>query len=303
MIHRVMVYTIIPCLLFAGSAMAAQSPWEEQGARLPFKSAIIHYVVEGGDKGQETLYIRDRGMEQVHSRKTVGKSLFREVTTDKLVITTRDFVYEIDMTKKSGEKFINPTKLMIEEYGKLSATDKEIVRKNSMEMGTNMMGGLTNSGLMRVDKGAGEILGYKCDVVSGLGTKTWLMAGSGIMLKSEFSIIGATTTTATKVEANASVPSSVFEPPAGVTLTYNKQKDEQNRAMAKNMMDMLKDPQMAKNMQKGQEEAAKESGKSSGNKKSASGVTDPEIDDQQRREANEAVKKGVDTLKSIFGGK
>ena len=289
----------ILCLASSGLAHAGQSPWEEQAARFPFNSAVIHYTVEGGEQGKETLYIRERGMEQAHIWKTTGKSLFRATTTDKIMITTKEMITEVDMTSKTGESYINPQKMMIQEYNSLTPAEKEIVKKNSIEMGNSMLGGLANSGLMKFKKNADTILGYKCDIISGLGTQVWQLSGTGIPLKSEMSLIGATTTTATKVETGAAVPASVFEIPAGVKVVHNKDKDEENRRMAKSMIDMLKDPQTAKNIEEGRKQAAQKSAESpSGGENGENG----EITDQRRKEANEAIQKGVDAIKGIFGG-
>jgi hypothetical protein len=267
--------------------------------RQPFKSAIVHYTYDGSEKGEETFYMRDRGLEQVHIRKTTGRVLFSTVTTNKIMIMTRDMVTDIDMEKKTGIKHANPIKFHLEEYNKLSSAEKETVKKNLLAMGAQMSN--MTAGLMTVAKKADSVLGYKCDVVSGLGTKTWSIADTGIVLKSEITLIGSTTKMAAKVETDVSIPASAFEPPAGVNVVYSKEIDERNQESAKKMIEMLKDPNMAKSMEKQSQEGSARQG--SGERRSPSGVKDPEITDQQRKEADQAVKKSVDALRGIFGGK
>ena len=290
------VYLILAAV--AGDALAGANPWDEMAGRFPFKSAIIHYTVEGGQKGEETLYVRDSGREQVHITKTTGRVLFSTVTTNKIMITTRETITDIDLEKKTGIRYTNPMKFSIEEYNKLTPAEQAVVRKNAMEMGANLNNSLLG-GIMTVERKADTILGYKCDVVSGMGMKTWSITDTGIPLKQEVTLIGSSVKTATKVDTNAPVPASVFEAPAGIPITADAELDRRNRETAKQVMNMLKDPEFGKKSQSAQQEAPSQD---SGGKRSPSGVKDPEITDKQRKEADEAVKKGVDTLKSIFGG-
>lgn len=251
------VISAFPVFLFilCGVSYAGDSPWE---AKLPFKTAVIQYEVSGDEKGTESLYIRANGQEQAHMRKTKGKMMFMNVSTDKVTITTPELVTEVDMEKKTGRKFVNPTKFIIEEYGKLSAKEKETVKKNAVDMGTNMsqtMGGT-------VEKKAGTHLGHTCDVVKVMGFTSWVMSDTGIMLKTEGNLMGVTAkTVATKVERDGAVPSDVFNVPSGVNVEHDKEADKSNREMAKTVIDMLKDPEASKKMNKNMETAVRERGK------------------------------------------
>ncbi|MBF0292074.1 MAG: hypothetical protein HQK86_07950 [Nitrospinae bacterium] len=307
----------VSLFIFCGVSFAEESPWER---KLPFKSAIVQYDVAGDEKGTETLYIRASGQEQVHVRKTKGKVMFMNVSNDKVTITTPELVTEVDMEKKTGRKFINPNKFMSEEYGKLSAKEKENVKKNAVDMGTNMsqmMGGT-------VEKKAGSHLGYPCDVVKAMGITTLVMSDSGIMLKTDGSMMGMTIkSAATKLEKDAAIPSDVFNVPAGINVQYDKEADKSNREMAKSVMDMLKDPEASKKMSRDMENVGRERDKgmkeSRAERKKAEkeraseprkeetssdkGEADKKEDQPAKEEENspqDAIKKGLGAIKKLF---
>jgi hypothetical protein len=308
----------LPVLLFllCGVSFAEDSPWER---KLPFKSAIVQYDVAGDEKGSESLYIRANGQEQAHVRKTKGKVMFMNVSTDKVTITTPELVTEVDMEKKTGRKFINPTKLIIEEYGKLSAKEKETVKKNAVDMGTNMAQTMGGS----VEKKGGSHLGYPCDVVKMMGITTCAMTDTGIMLKTEGNIMGMKLkTVATKFDKDVAVPADVFNVPSGINIEYDKEADKSNREMAKMTIDMLKDPEASKKMSKDMENAGRERDKgmkeAKGDKKKAdkehareSGKEDKSHDKEPAEKENQpakeedsspkdAIKKGLGALKGLF---
>lgn len=309
----------LPVFLFSlcGVSSAEDSPWER---KLPFKTAVAQYDVAGDEKGTESLYIRASGQEQAHFRKTKGKVMFMNVSTDKVTITTPELVTEVDLEKKTGRKYINPNKFMIEEYGKLSAREKETVKKNAVDMGTNMsqmMGGT-------VEKKSGSHLGYPCDVIKAMGINTCVMSDTGIMLKTEGSIMGMTLKTiATKFDKDGAVPSDVFNVPSGVNVEYDKEADKSNREMARNVIDMLKDPEASKKMSKDMESVGRERDnkkvkesrqeRKKGDKEhareprkeDASREKEPaEKEDQPVKEEDsspqDAIKKGFGAIKGLF---
>lgn len=304
-------------LILSGVSFAEESPWER---KLPFKSVIVQYDVAGDEKGTETLYIRASGQEQVHVRKTKGKVMFMNVSNDKVTITTPELVTEIDMEKKAGRKFINPNKFMIEEYGKLSAKEKENVKKNAVDMGTNMsqmMGGT-------VEKKAGSHLGHPCDVVKAMGITTCVMSDTGIMLKTDGSMMGMTIkSAATKFDKDAAIPSDVFNVPSGINVQYDKEADKSNREMARTVIDMLKDPESSKKMSRDMEnvgrerdkamkesreerkKAGKERAREPRKEETSTSKEEPaEADEQPAKEEEsspqDAIKKGLGAIKKLF---
>jgi hypothetical protein len=307
-----------PVFLFilCGVSLADDSPWER---KFPFKTAVIQYDVAGDEKGTESLYIRASGHEQAHVRKTKGKVMFMNVSTDKVTITTPELVTEVDMEKKTGRKYVNPTKFMIEEYAKLSAKEKETVKKNAVDMGTNMsqmMGGT-------VEKKAGSHLGYPCDVVKAMGITTCVMSETGIMLKTEGSIMGMTLkTVATKFDKDGAVSSDVFNVPSGVNVEYDKEADKSNREMARTVIDMLKDPEASKKMSKNMDSAGRERDKGmketreESKKAEKERAREPRKEDKSREKEpaekdeepakeeesspQDAIKKGLGAIKGLF---
>ncbi|MCP4113898.1 MAG: hypothetical protein GY737_00560 [Desulfobacteraceae bacterium] len=216
----------------AGLAGAKDSPWE---TRLPFKKGTIQYNITGSQTGTETLYIKDYGRTTARHRTVSMKFLGMTQTTKEIEITTPEWVYNVDLTEQTCEKSTNPTKYMIEEFNKLSKKDRKKVIKNSLELGTQMIEGM--SGTIQV-KGA-KVLGYPCDVVTVMGTKTYCFTGTSIVLKSEANLMGMKiTSTATGIQKGAPA-SAHFQVPQGIQVHHNTQGDEMIKEMARTTIQNL----------------------------------------------------------------
>ncbi len=223
-------------------ALAAKNPWD---MKLPFKKATIKYTVSGSANGTETLYVSDYGKNRARYHKASQKIMFITTNTDEIEITTPDWIYTIDMTENSGTKVINPQKFMIEEYDKLSGSEKKLVNKNVEEMGRSALSSMGG----QIEQNVEKILGFKCDRSSVSGSTVYTIHGTDIALKTETSMMGMSfATVATDID-KGSVDKNVFEPPAGISVVHDQQADDAARAMAKNTIDMLKSPDAAQNMQ------------------------------------------------------
>lgn len=296
-------------LLNTASAFAKDSPWELD---LSFEKAVIHYDISGAQKGTETLYIRDYGNERVKITKSKGKMMFVTTTTDTIEITTRDSVINIDMDKNTGTRITNPKKLMQEEIEKLSAKERQIVMKNLETIGMNMavqMGG-------QVKPKAGEHLGYACDLVTVMGTKSCQMSGTPIMLKVESNLMGIKiNTTAKKIDKNASFPTDIFQIPKGVNVKYSKEEDDMSRAMMASMVVSMKDPDAAKRfedrmsqgkmqIEEAQRQEAQERHQQDVSEKKLeldpSGHAGEESGEPDEKQLNEMMQEGMKTLKGLF---
>lgn len=296
-------------LLNAAPAIANDSLWD---IHLPFKRAIIHYDISGSQKGTETLYIQDFGNERVKVTKSKGKIMFVTTTTNTIEITTRDSVINIDMDKNSGTKMTNPQKFMQQEIEKLSKSEREIVMRNLETIGINMavrMGG-------QVKLKAGKHLGYTCDLVSLMGSTTYQMSGTPIMLKMESNLMGIKiNTVAKKIDKNASIPADIFQIPEGVNIMYNKEADDMSREMIASMIESMKDPDAAKNFEEGiaqgkmqieetQRQNTQERHQQA--ERDQKLVLDPnedvekENDGPDEEQLNEMMQKGMKTLKGLF---
>lgn len=296
-------------LLSAAPVLAKDNPWELD---LPFEKAIIHYDISGSQKGAATLYIRDSGNERVKITKSKGKIMFVTITTDTIEITTRDSIINIDMDKKTGTRTTNPQKFMQEEMKKLSAKEREIAMKNFEAIGMSMatqMGG-------QVKSKAGEHLGYTCDLVTVMGTTSCQMSGTPIMLKMESNLMGIKiNTVAKKIDKNASVPTDVFQIPAGVNVVYDKEADDMSRAMVASIIESMKDPDAAKKFEEGMAQGKmqmEEAQHQAAQERHQQAVREQELEadpsenageessEPDEKQINEMMQKGMKALEGLF---
>jgi hypothetical protein len=225
---------VLPCL-----AMGAKSPWER---KLPFEGATISYTLSGMETGEEVLYIRKHGAETAQYRTTKTSMLGMTIINRSVEIITPDWVYSFDLQEGTGTKSINPQKLMIEEYQKLSAAEKQKVEKNAEEMGVGFMSGMQGS----LEKNAKEILGYSCDKVSVLGSTVYSIHNTPIALLTESNIMGVTVkSAATKLDKGA-VDDKYFQYPEGIVPQPDPDSDQMARMLAEQSIAMLKDPEAFK---------------------------------------------------------
>ena len=230
-----MMVLLLPSISFAGG----DSPWE---VKLPFKKATITYSLGGMQEGIETLYIRDYGKEMARYTETTTTMLGVVMKTQEIEIINPDFIYSFDLTEQSGVKSVNPQKYMIEEYNKLSKVEKKQVKKNSETMGISMTEGFGGE----IEKNVTEILGYKCDKMTVLGSTVYMIHNTQIPLKTEVNMMGMKMQIVATDVREGKVDASKFKHPEGINLVTDQQADTAARTMAKQTMDMLKDPEGVK---------------------------------------------------------
>jgi len=227
----VMFFVLASCIVSA-TAGNEPSPWD---VKLPFKSAIIEYRINGMENGRQTTYIKDYGRQRADYRTTAMTVMGMTNTVKNIQITTPDWIYSIDLSAGTGTKSANPVKYMKEEFEKLSASDRKKVIKNAERMGTTMMNGMQGE----VQKNAAEFLGRKCDVMTMPGMKLYMLAGTDIPLKSETNIMGMNSVTEAVKFKETAVPDDKFEPPPGVQIEYDRESDDIARQTAHNMIKSL----------------------------------------------------------------
>lgn len=177
-ILSIMIFSTLTTTVFA-----IDNPWL---TKLPFKEGLIVYKVAGSMNGKKALYIKDYGQSKAEYYKVTVDMMGMSNTESSTTITTPDWVYTIDNTTKQGIKEVNPKKYLIKEFEKLSDSDKEIVAKNA-----EMAGKISSDGLQgEMKKDAATINGYKCDMVSLMGTKIYMFAGTDIPVKTEGNTMG-----------------------------------------------------------------------------------------------------------------
>lgn len=234
------MFTLVVCLAAPVMAIAAgDSPWEEN---LPFESVEISYTLTGMQEGREDLYIRNYGRETATHREVTTTMMGMNLVEKTVEIVTPDWIYDFDLTEQTGSKAVNPEKYMIEEYNKLTATEKKTVRANAEKMGVGSataMGGT-------LEKNATKILGYSCDKLTLMGSTIYTIDGTSIPLKTETNTMGMVMKSeATAFEKGTSNASS-FEFPAGIKPEQYPKEDAEAKAMAVQTMEMLKDPEGVK---------------------------------------------------------
>lgn len=128
------------------------------------------------------------------------------IKENKITILDGEWTYNIDLDKKSGSKI--KTQLLYELIE--TAGDKDLG-----ELGEEM---LIRMGGKKIGKD--EMLGKTCDIweLQSLNTRSWVW--NWITLKTEAKLMGITVIkTATKIDANASIPEEKFKIPAGIVIS------------------------------------------------------------------------------------
>jgi hypothetical protein len=225
-------------------AIGAEHPWD---IKLPFENATINYTLSGMEAGEEVLYIREHGKESARYRTTKTSMLGMTMINRSVEMMTPDWIYSFDLQEGTGTKSINPQKVMIEEFNKLSSADKEKVEKNAEEMGAGFMSGMQGS----LEKNAKKILGYPCDKVTVMDSTIYSIHGTPIALHTESNIMGITVkSVATKIDKGA-VPDKFFQYPEGIVPEPDPDADGIARIMAEKSISMLKDPKAFKDKNQG----------------------------------------------------
>ena len=167
--------------------------------RYAVKDATISYKYSGMSEGEGMVYIADYGKKEAHYTKLKTSAFGFSTETNELELNLGDVYYTIDLNEKTGTKLV-----MTDDLG---LSKKEI--KEYEELGKEMM---EEMGFEKT--GEGTILGKKCDIWEGMGTKTWIW--KNISLKMEMNMMGKMTVEATKIDLRASIPASKFKVPDGI---------------------------------------------------------------------------------------
>lgn len=231
-------------LFFTCRSWGADLPWE---MKLPFKEATIYYELSGGEKGKETLYIKDYGRFQAKHHTSTMTMMGTTQKTDTIQITDPDWVTTYDLIEKKAGKTTNPIKIYREEYNKLTAEEKKNFEKNAKELGNNMAGQFGGS----VQQNSSKILGYDCDVTTVAGISTvHSLHGTGLPLRAEASLMGMKNViSATKIDTNSAIPDNAFAPPAGFSVALDQNMESMMTSMIQDTVETLKKPDGAKQMQ------------------------------------------------------
>ena len=217
------LFICLTILLISAPGMAQSSNiWE---TKLPFKEATISYQVTGTQTGNATTYIKDYGRTSAVYRDTTITVMGFTNQEKSIVITTPDWVYDIDLSNKMGSKQVNPQKHFAAEFRNLSAAEQKQFTANSEKLGMSTVAGMDGE----VEKNAAKILGYNCDKVTMMGVTVYSISDAGLMLKMETDMMGMTFTEVATQIKKGSVPSAKFKIPAGIQVSHNAAADEMAR--------------------------------------------------------------------------
>jgi len=216
-----------------------KSPWE---VKLPFENATIHYSINGMQNGTKVTYIRGYGRE-IATHQTTKTTIFgMSMVNETLEIITPDWIYDLDLSKKTGMKRANPEQYMIGEFNKLSRDEQKQVRKNAADIGRSVGEGFGG----KIEQNVETILGYSCDRSEMMGTVAYTIHGTDIPLRVATDMMGMSM----KIEATSvgenKIDDSFFQLPADIEPYLDVQSDAMAREMGRQTIAMLKDPQGAK---------------------------------------------------------
>lgn len=177
--------------------------------RYQIESGIVEYQMSGGQNGSETIYFDRWGMREAKYTRT--EISFSGITqkTNTLTLIDGEWIYVLDMDKRTGTKTKNTLlKTIAEKTGK----------KDFGEIGEQM---LRDMGGEKI--GSEEIAGKPCDVweVKRLGSRSWVW--KSIALKTQVKLGGLEmTSVATLIEEGVSIPEDKFALPSDVNITESE---------------------------------------------------------------------------------
>ena len=283
-------------LTWAFPAFAADNPFK---LAPPFKSAIIKYTYSGTQKGQSTVYYK--GSVKAEHKQVATKILGFGSEDNTITITEPQRITTVDLGKKEAYYTGNSMTYMAQEYEKLTPAEKKRVKKNAEEMAGNFLAAM-GGGKPEIKQGT--FMNHPVEIVTVMGLTSYTWKGKHVVLKQEGGIMGMQMNmVATEVKTGVPIPAEMLQPPAGIKPVFNQEADDQQRKMAKQVMDMLKDPdfgkkqgqamsqaqdaqkQAAQQRQAAQEQAGKET--SAPAQQDGGGQADP-------------VKEGLDAVKKLF---
>ncbi len=189
----------IICLTLSGYAQEAK--------KYAIKSGYLKLQLTGNTVGTKEIWWDDYGQKSAeHEKSTTTTKMFGMKSTeekDMLTILVKDKYWVVDYTDNSGSTGTIPFYQDAQDFANGMTEQEQEEFSNEV---------LTQLGGQKV--GTEVLNGYKCEVFTLMGSKSW--AHKGLILKSEAKILGiANNEMFTEFKPNASVPSSKFTAPSG----------------------------------------------------------------------------------------
>lgn len=175
------------------------------------KSGRIEYKIDGKTKGTKTLWWDDFGRFQYEHTLTSTKLMGITSKEDKLVVRTKEWIYEINLLEKTGTKMKLEKMMEMPETLSASMSDQQL-----KQLGDDIMEGFEAKELSTEN-----ILGRTCQVmqVGKLNSKHW--SYKKIPLKMEVNmggLLGISIEEAILFDENIPIPASQFTIPDGIEI-------------------------------------------------------------------------------------
>jgi hypothetical protein len=242
-------------LLVASPLLAQDNPFKQPKNKID--AIQVSYTYSGDMTGTATKAI---SKDKVVTHETTTSKMFGSTTnTDSWRMTTPDWTYSADLTKKTGTKSPNMLPHMEKAYDKLDGASQQRLHQNLQDM-AQMIAQAFGSGPLSAATAKGETKTYageKCDEHSFLSFSVCSMEDApAIPLHAEGSLFCFNfEQTATAVQKSAP-PASAFDPPAGIT--FQADSNLQNAdSMAKGFVTYLASQQLSDSLAKAKAELAK----------------------------------------------
>jgi len=233
---RCLIAVLFICVYIPGITYGMENPWE---MKLPFEKATITYSLGGVQNGMQTLYIRAYGEETASYTQAETKVLGMSVTSEEAEFVTPEWIYSYNITERTGIKSVNPQKYLIEEFNGLSQEEKELVAQNAQDIGGNLTEGFGG----KLEREVDTILGYPADRMNVMGTTVYTIHDTNIPLKTEVNMMGMKMSIVATELKEGVAQAKYFKHPEGIDAVLDQESEQTARAVAKQTINMLKDPE------------------------------------------------------------
>jgi hypothetical protein len=236
---KIYVLCTLIILVLANHCLAEEMPWE---TKLPFASGTIRYVIDGMEKGSDTLYIKDYGRLTAKHHTGLVEMMGRKIQSKSLEISDLDWIHTYDFIEGTGVKRTNPIKFMRQAYEQLTDVEKQQVRTNSRKLAIN----LTQGGGGQREEKVGEMFGFPVDRTTMMGLTSYTIHRTSLMLQSSGTLMGMRIDLKATSLEQGTVDAANFAHPQGIEAVFSQQADDMAMMMAQTTMAWLKDPEAAK---------------------------------------------------------
>jgi hypothetical protein len=240
--------------LIASPLLAQDNPFKVPKNKID--AIQVSYTYSGDMTGTATKAI---SKDKVVSRETTTSKMFGSTTnTDSWKMTTPDWTYSADLTKKTGTKAPNMLPRMEQAYDKLDGASKTRLHQNLTDMAQMIAQAFGPAVLNTAQKGETKTYaGEQCQEHSFLSFSVCSMQDApAIPLHAQGSLFCFNfEQTATSVQ-KSNPPAAEFDPPPGVTFSADSNLQNAD-SMAKGFVGYLASQQLADSLAKAKAEMAK----------------------------------------------